>query len=204
MLWNINNMKSPIFCWNNKSHDEFSNPMHEQCSTKCACDTPGDITHQRWNALPPNMLKLSVDDSGQDDACAAVACRDSQDRVKTWRRYESGYTGPGPCWSKRNTSWTETSYSLTDTSCIIVSDEKNLVHWICSKESMPSWRITHVICECRNVLQDNTRAKRKFSGRAMNEAAHLTGRRCLNHHFLVNDCMSLFLLFIRWAIHQFM
>ena len=36
---------------------------------------------------------------------------------------------------------------LRDTSCIIVNDAKILIHWICNKDSVPSWKVTHVVYE---------------------------------------------------------
>ena len=71
--------------------------------------------------------------------------------------------------------------NLLDTSCIIASDAKNLVHLIYNKDSVPSWRVAHVVFECRSLLKDNTRATLEFSIRSMNEATHCINCQCLNH-----------------------
>ena len=71
--------------------------------------------------------------------------------------------------------------NLLDTSCIIASDAKNLVHLIYNKDSVPSWRVAHGVFECRTLLKDSTRARLEFSSRSMNEAAHCINRQCLNH-----------------------
>ena len=69
---------------------------------------------------------------------------------------------------------------LRDTSCIIASDAKNLVHLIYNKDSVSSWRVTHVVFEYRSLLQDNTRVRLEFGSRSTNEVAHRVGRQCLN------------------------
>jgi len=46
---------------------------------------------------------------------------------------------------------------------------------------VPSWRVAHVVYECRSLLQVNTNARLKLDNRSTNEAAHRAGRLCLNH-----------------------
>ena len=100
---------------------------------------PNDIAHQNRNAPPPDMLKLNVDDSsGQDNACAVIVCRDSQDRVKLAAVLR--VVTPDPEHVEANTIHLRVKLATEfgDTSFIIVVDAKNLIHWICSKDSLSS------------------------------------------------------------------
>ena len=66
---------------------------------------------------------------------------------------------------------------IRDTPCIIVNDVKSLVHWIWNKDLVPSCRVAHLLNECCNVLETNTKARLEFSIRSSNEAAHCVVRR---------------------------
>ena len=143
---------------------------------------PYNTTHQSGAAPPLNMLKINADDSTmQDNACAVAMRRDSQGWVKL--AVVAHVTTSDPEHAEANTILLrlKLAANMRDTSCIIVSDAKSLVHWICNIDSVPSWRVAHVVYECRSLLQVNTNARLELDNRSTNEATHHAGRLCLNH-----------------------
>ena len=103
---------------------------------------------------PPNMLKLNTDgNTWQDNSSATVVYIDSQGRVKLAAATVRVAT-PDPEYAEANAILLKLKLvvDLRATSCLIVSDAKNLVHCICSKDSVPSRRVAYVIHECRNLL----------------------------------------------------
>jgi len=126
------------------------------------------------------------------------------DRVDTWQSHI--VATPDLDHAELNTILLELKLAadLRDISCIIVSDVKNLVHWICNKDSVLSWRVAYVVYECCTLLQDNTRGRLKFESRSTNKAAHYADRQCLNQNtlivnvlinYLISVYMNIFLLF---------
>ena len=81
---------------------------------------------------------------------------------------------------------------MGDTYCIIVSDAKSFVHWICNKDSVLSWRVAHIVQECRGLLQTNTRARwSKIEDRLMKLFTALV------------DCRTLFSGYVPRYVFQF-
>ena len=129
------------------------------------------MTPQSWTSSSSNMLKFNVNDhTWQDNAYTVAVCRDLHDRVSLQPHCEIGHTGHEHAKAKAILLRMKLAVELRDRSCIVVSDAKNLVHWICNKDLIPSWRVAHVIYECRILLQDNTSTRLEFGSRSPNEA----------------------------------
>ena len=85
---------------------------------------------------PPNMLKLNTGGyTWQDNSCATVVYIDSQGRVKLAAANVRVATSD-PEYAEANVILLKLKLvvDLRETSRLIVSDAKNLVHWICNKD----------------------------------------------------------------------
>ena len=135
--------------------------------------------------LPRTYWRLIFDDSTrQDNAWAAAVGRNSQSRVKLATGAWVATSDPEHAEANTILLGLKLAADMRDTSCITISDAESLIHRICNKDSMNSWRVFHVIYECRSLLQANTRARLKFNSRLTNEAAHCASRLYLNHQLL--------------------
>jgi len=99
-------------------------------------------TNQSWVAPPSTILKINVDSSTvQETACAATICRESQGRVKPAAVTRVDTSDSKHADVDAILLGLKLTANMRDTSCIIVSDAKSLVLWVCNKDSVPSWRV---------------------------------------------------------------
>lgn len=108
----------------------------------------------------PDHVEINVYVSiGQHSASAAAVCRCSQAKVVMVATAPVSTADPELAKANAVRLVLKLAADLRGSDCIVVSDAKSLVHWICNKDSTPRWQAAHIIYECRNILQANTRVR---------------------------------------------